>query len=79
MDVNVFDMPVFRESHDKDQLNGPEFNHKTKGLVIIETMQLCEATSYKSCFVATNGAISMSFYFKHPFATKNVHIRSVGN
>lgn len=63
--------PFFKRKRNKTT-NCGKLNNKRKSFVIVNTLFLCEAFSYKTSFVTFNGSIGMKFSLVYPTTSHRV-------
>jgi hypothetical protein len=77
--INLTDRPPTGDSNGENQMNGSRLHNWTKGVIIVNTMPLGEATSNETSLVLLNRTIRTMLGFKYPLATNNVCARGTRN
>jgi hypothetical protein len=69
---NLMERPPTGDNNGENQTNGSMLDNWTKGVIIVNTMPLGEATSNKRSLVLLKRTIRMRLGFKNPLAANNI-------
>jgi hypothetical protein len=77
--INLTECPPTEDSNGENQVNGSRLHNWTKGVIIVNTILLGEATSNEMSLVLLNGTIWSMLGVKNPLAANNICARWTRN
>ena len=74
LNIDLMNIPTSKDSNRKNNMYRCGLDNWTVGFIVVYTWLLMESFSYKPCFVALNGTISMLLNAEDPFAANCILI-----
>jgi hypothetical protein len=72
LDIHLMNGPGVRGGKTKQKANSGGLHNGTEGLIIINTVLLCETTHDPPSFVTSKRAVSVEFMAENPFAGHHI-------
>ena len=73
--VELMHKPIARESQRQHCADRGRFDHRAKGLIVVDFRALSEATRHPTCLVAIQGTVSLELVLSDPFVGDNIGSR----